>query len=279
MKNLTLLLTMVFYAFGLSAQDDCDSCKDYPLLPRMPEFHITVYKEVAFDSEKFYVGREPKTIAGKKYKIEYTHDYRDAEDRVFPSRLQILKNYSNAIEKAGGSTLFERHNAEHGYYSFINTEGQEIWVKLRTVLSGKRYYLIVIEREEMEQDITINAELIKTKIELYGKIAVYGIYFDVGESVVKSESQAALEQIALYLSENPEVKLWVVGHTDSDGSFELNSELSLARSEAIRIELETTYGVKEGRLFAEGVGPLAPVASNKTENGKAKNRRVEFVLK
>ena len=71
----------------------------------------------------------------------------------------------------------------------------------------------------------------------------------------------------------------MVGHTDSDGSFEINSKLSLARAKAIREELLNKHGVSGKRLFAEGVGPLAPVASNATEEGKKLNRRVELVKK
>lgn len=278
MKYFVLPLA-IFLSINLFAQNDCEGCYDYPILPRMPNFHITVDKEYEFDEERFYINGEQTYVEGRKTKIEYVHNNEDDPNQVFPSRTQIQRNYSNAIEKAGGNVLFERANGDHCYYNFKNEEGLEIWVKLRTFTSGKKYRLTIIESADMRQDIVINAELIKSKIDIYGKIAIYGIYFDVGKSDIKPKSKSSLVEIAKYLNNNPSVKLWVVGHTDSDGSFELNSDLSLQRSEAIRLELENNYNIATGRLFAEGVGPLAPVASNKTEAGKQKNRRVEFVLK
>jgi len=279
MKYLAISFLVILSSTNLFAQQDCDGCQDYSILPRMPNFHITVHKEYEFDSEKFYVDGEQTYIEGKKIKIEYTHNNQDDDNQVFPSRLQVLRNYSQAIVKAGGNVIFERSNAEHGNYLFEDDEGTEVWVKLKTLVSGKKYYLIVIEREAMNQDVVIDASLIKSQIDIYGKVAIYGIHFDVGKHNIKPESKSTLEQIAIYLRDNSNVKLWVVGHTDSDGSFELNSELSLNRSRAIKTELESNYGITSGRLFAEGVGPLAPIASNKTEAGKKKNRRVEFVLK
>jgi len=279
MKDLIVPFIFIFFALNMNAQKDCNDCNDYSFLPRMPNYHITVDKVFEFDSEKFYINKQATMIEGKKIKLEYTHNNRDDDNQIFPSRLQILRNYSNAIEKAGGKILLERKSADHGYYTFNDENGKEIWVKLRTAHSGKKYYLIIIERELMKQEIEIDANLIKNKIDLYGKIAIYGIHFDVGKSDIKTSSKITIKEISTYLKENPTVKLWVVGHTDSDGSFELNSKLSLDRSKAIKKELEENYNISEGRLFAEGVGPLAPVATNKTEEGKEKNRRVEFVLK
>jgi len=131
----------------------------------------------------------------------------------------------------------------------------------------------------MRQDIVINADLIKTEIDLKGKIAIYGILFDTGKAIIKAESKPALEQISTFLKNNPSINCWVVGHTDSDGSFQLNSELSLNRAKAIKQALEQQYQIAPARLFAEGVGPLAPIANNNTEAGKKLNRRVELVKK
>ncbi|MFK8164673.1 MAG: OmpA family protein, partial [Lewinella sp.] len=150
---------------------------------------------------------------------------------------------------------------------------------VKTSISGSSYTLIVIERESMRQDIVIDAKLIKNTIELEGKIAIYGIYFDTGKSIIKEASEPALKQIADYLKNNSTVNCWVVGHTDADGAFQLNSKLSLDRAVAIKTALQTNYNIPEHRLFAEGVGPLAPIASNDTEEGKKLNRRVELVKK
>lgn len=277
MKNLLFLL--FFLPLIVNGQSDCEDCKDYPLLSRMPNFYIHNFKVTEFDAQTFYFDQKSHQIEGKKIVYKYHHNnYQDSKFE-FPSRLQILRNYTNAIEKAGGRTLFERHNSEHGYYTFQSVAGKEIWLKIAPRRSGNSYEIIIIEKELMRQDIVIEADLIKQKIELFGKVAIYGIHFDVGKSIIRSESEPSLKQIAAYLREHPSVNCWVVGHTDSDGAFATNSKLSLDRATAIKIALETNYNILPGRLFAEGVGPLAPLASNETAEGKQLNRRVELVLK
>ncbi|MGB0525932.1 MAG: OmpA family protein, partial [Flammeovirgaceae bacterium] len=187
-----------------------------------------------------------------------------------------LKNYANAIKKAGGKVLHE--NAAQGHYNFNASNGKQIWVKVLPSYSGKDYRLEIIEEEAMRQDIVISADLIKSKIDSDGKATLQGIFFDTGKATLRDESEPALQEIAKYLKENPSVQCWVVGHTDSDGSLYINSKLSLDRAMAVKNELENKFNIKQGRLSAKGVGPLAPVASNKTEEGKQQNRRVELVL-
>ncbi len=263
---------------NVHAQTDIKNSKDYPFLDRLPEYSIVKYSENKFDSHSFYYDGESHTHEGRKFIIEYKHNLSMEKEYQFPTRLQILRNYSNAIKKAGGRVLFERYNSEHGYYSFNTSDGKEIWIQVK-VSSGKSYKLIIIEEEKMRQDLVIDADLIKNTIELEGKIAIYGIYFDTGKSAIKEESEPALKQIAEYLKNNPTINCWVVGHTDSDGSFQINSQLSLDRAKAIKDELQKKYDISEQRLFAEGVGPLAPIATNTTKEGKSLNRRVELVKK
>ncbi|WP_350293954.1 OmpA family protein [uncultured Croceitalea sp.] len=274
---MSLILVIGFLkAYG---QTDVKNSKDYYLLDRMPNYHIISYNETAFDAHSFFIENKKTPIEGKKFSIKYQHGKSDDKNFEFPTRLQILRNYSNAIKKAGGEIVSERYNSEWGHYTFKTTNAKEIWVEVKTSISAKTYTVTVIERQTMKQEIAINAELIKNKIELEGKIAIYGIYFDVGKSIIKKESESALLQISEYLRRNKAINCWVVGHTDSDGSFELNSKLSLERAKAIKKHLQEKYGIASNRLFAEGVGPLAPVASNNTEEGKKLNRRVELVKK
>ena len=110
-----------------------------------------------------------------------------------------------------------------------------------------------------------------------GKAAVYGIYFDTGKAEIKPESEPALKEIAKLLQADPKLKLYVVGHTDNSGGLDYNMKLSKDRADAVVKALTGKYGIAASRLSAFGVGPLAPVASNQTEEGRAKNRRVELV--
>jgi OOP family OmpA-OmpF porin len=110
-----------------------------------------------------------------------------------------------------------------------------------------------------------------------GHVAVYGILFDTNKSTIKPESAQAIQEVAKLLTTNPTLRLLVVGHTDSVGVLEQNMVLSMQRAEAVVKELTTTHGIPPVRLKPLGCGPAAPVASNKTEEGRAKNRRVELV--
>ena len=110
-----------------------------------------------------------------------------------------------------------------------------------------------------------------------GRVAIYGIYFDFGKAEVKPESDPVLKEIAKLLQQNPTLQLHVVGHTDNVGDLTYNMKLSQDRADAAVKELVSKHGVDAKRLKAHGVGPLAPVASNKTEEGRTKNRRVELV--
>jgi outer membrane protein OmpA-like peptidoglycan-associated protein len=129
----------------------------------------------------------------------------------------------------------------------------------------------------MRQDVVADAAAFATGLKDTGHVAVYGIYFDTGKSDVKPESDPALKEIAKLLAQDPKLKLYVVGHTDSVGPFEANMKLSQARAEAVAKVLTAKFGVAASRLRAVGAGPTSPVASNATEDGRARNRRVELV--
>jgi OmpA-OmpF porin, OOP family len=138
--------------------------------------------------------------------------------------------------------------------------------------------LEVIESKAMDAGmVTVNAEAMAEGIDATGHIALYGVYFDTDSAVIKPESSSTLEEIAKVLDGRPPLKLLVVGHTDSQGDFEHNMDLSKRRAEAVSKSLVSQYGIDAGRLRAAGVGCLSPVASNDTPKGRTKNRRVELV--
>jgi outer membrane protein OmpA-like peptidoglycan-associated protein len=136
----------------------------------------------------------------------------------------------------------------------------------------------VIEVKPMESDlVTVNAASLASDITRTGHASVYGIYFDTGKADVKPESEGTLQEISKLLQQDASLKLYVVGHTDNVGTLANNMDLSKRRSDAVVKVLTTKYNVAAARLSAQGDGPTAPVASNDSEEGRAKNRRVELV--
>jgi outer membrane protein OmpA-like peptidoglycan-associated protein len=134
--------------------------------------------------------------------------------------------------------------------------------------------IFIIEVEEMKQDIVVN---MSESIDRDGKVALYGILFDVGKSNIKPESAEALKTITDYLTSNPSVKVIVVGHTDNTGNYESNITLSKSRAESVKSWLVTNGRIDAARLRTEGAGMFCPVASNDSEDGRKQNRRVEIV--
>jgi outer membrane protein OmpA-like peptidoglycan-associated protein len=110
-----------------------------------------------------------------------------------------------------------------------------------------------------------------------GKVALYGLYFDTDKDTVKAESQPTLAEIAKLLKSEPSLRLHVVGHTDNQGKLDYNLDLSHRRAVSVVGELTRMFGVTANRLDAFGCGVYSPVASNESEEGRAKNRRVELV--
>ena len=125
--------------------------------------------------------------------------------------------------------------------------------------------------------IAVGAPDMRNKLMAEGKLVTYGIYFDVNKDVVKPESYGTLKEIANILNEVPDVKVKIVGHTDSDGADAANLDLSKRRAASVKNELVKSFGVKGDRLETDGMGESQPVAPNDTPANKALNRRVEFI--
>ena len=126
--------------------------------------------------------------------------------------------------------------------------------------------------------ITVDVDYLARELAAKGSVALYGIYFDFDRAIVKPESDPELTVIAEFLRANPSVSLYVVGHTDYEGSLDYNLELSQRRAAAVVNKLTMVHGVNKDRLIPQGVGPLAPKTTNATAEGRVKNRRVELVL-
>jgi outer membrane protein OmpA-like peptidoglycan-associated protein len=138
--------------------------------------------------------------------------------------------------------------------------------------------LQIIESKNMDTDmVKVDAEAIGKGIDSTGHMAIYGVEFDTDSATIKPASAAVLGEIASLLNSRPALNLMVIGHTDNQGAFEYNLNLSSARANSVARYLVEQHGIDQGRLRSGGVGYQAPVASNDTPDGRARNRRVELV--
>ena len=125
---------------------------------------------------------------------------------------------------------------------------------------------------------TTDLSAIEKAIAETGKFVTNNILFETGKATLKSESMTEIERVAAYMKKNPRARFEVQGHTDNQGSDKINDPLSQQRAEAV-VKALANLGVDDFNLKAVGKGSHEPVADNKTEAGRAKNRRVEFIKK
>ena len=312
MKN-TLFASILFAsATGFAiAQEDVPNSKDHELLSRYEGAWINKYIHKEFDELTYPTSsalvdnnklKDPKTAAGEITMIEY-----DVPDGV--TATQIFLTYQTQLTKAGFKTVFSCRNQEcgnmPGHYLRTYVEGKSSQIgnsmiaskgsvlvasgtyedNLYTVVltvgdynQDTRYILEIVKSEQLDTD-KVDVATVSDQLETDGKFAFYGILFELNSATLQAESAEALQVMADYLKANPSQKVLIVGHTDNTGELEHNMTLSQKRSAQVAAELALKYGVESTQMTAVGVGMSSPVATNKSEEGRALNRRVELVLK
>jgi len=275
MKKTALILvsalTLALASAAAAQQKDVQGCKDHPLFTRMPTYWIHSCQEKEFESFAFVTGKgQTVTVEGHYWRYNY---YPQATAASKPSELQIQRNFQNAVQQQGGQVVWTEKGRDT--YKLV-MDGQETWVQLAVEFTGK-YFLTIVQKQGMAQDIAANAAALAQGLKDVGHMTVEGIYFDTGKAAIKPESAKAIGEIAKLLQADPSLKVFVVGHTDSVSTVEVNLKLSQDRAQAVLQALQSQHGIAPARLRAHGCGPFAPVASNDTEEGRAKNRRVELV--
>ncbi len=306
--NLIAAALLIGLGAGVSTaqQKDVEGSQDHPLMSRYPGSVITRYTQKEYDELTLPLGPAKGQAFAKSQHLEgkWTRIVYSAPKGR--SILEVYRNYESALQRAGFQMLFTCANEACGVMGGAQTklnpgvfdywtdnprinpqrylsaklsrpEG-DVYVSLHVVLDPPVTVLHIMEMKPMEAGlVTVNAESLAGDITRTGHVAVYGIYFDTGKADVKPESDAALKEVARLLEQDPKLKLYVVGHTDNVGTLASNMDLSRRRANAVTQVLTTKYKVPAARLSAQGDGPIAPVASNDTEDGRAKNRRVELV--
>ncbi len=282
-----LFMGIVLFSGSAIAQEETDAesgstetvYKDHPLINSMPNYHIIALEEKEFEAFAFPVEnssdleeRKTRSVEGKFFDYYYAIN----EGKTEASPLQIFRNYENAITKAGGKIVakwYEKNNS----YSFITGQlshnKKNIWIYLEA--SGYEYRVVIVEEEAMLQ--VIQAKEMYDALSKDGFIAL-NILFETGKATIQAESQILIDQVYELLNGNPELKVSIEGHTDNTGTVAGNKKLSEDRAKAVMNAL-ITMGIKGDRLASAGWGQEKPVADNRTEDGRAKNRRVEIVKK
>lgn len=280
MKRRIVALILLAYcliftaAQAASAPNDKPGSADPDLFSRMPGFHIYQYETLAFDRQEFQIGPgATEKVEGRKIQMIYYAN----EGITLPSGLQITRNYVNAAKAIGGSEVYAFEDGGTEYSTIhVTSKDKDVWVEVAGASNGM-YNLRMIERQLMKQEVVANAEAMTSSIRATGRVALYGIYFDTDKADLKPASDPALAEIVKMLKADPALKLFVVGHTDTVGQFAHNVQLSQARAAAVVNALVTKHGIASTRLTPFGCGPTVPVAVNTSEDGRAKNRRVELV--
>lgn len=299
----SLTALCLFAGAALAQGSDVQGSADYPDIGRFEGSWITRYDAKDFDEMWLATGPVAKRERGEGTMHEgrvVRIAYRAPEG---PSVLEVARNYENRLTESGYEILYKCRDKECGGYNF-RYYGAEVLPApaMTTNLDDFRYIaavkkgdvtahaailvsinngavlnqVMVVETGEMENRMVDAAQMAEAISET-GKIAIYGILFDYDKADIKPESRPALDQIAELMDGNPELKILVVGHTDNQGGMEYNLDLSMRRARSIVAELGSAYGISGDRLTPAGAGFLSPVASNRTEAGRAENRRVELV--
>ena len=288
----TLLLAAAF-SFLLPVVHAEESVKDIPYLTVMPKYQLTPgtddNKTKEFDEYPFFDGKKFVPLEGRLWLRRY--NLKDGETAA--SALQIARNVTNAIKAAGGTVVYEgkcshekcgvetstplmqpRSDAERLVTGRLNKGGKEIWLEMAH-FGFESYNIVALEREAMKQDIAVSASDMLKAINAQGRISLH-ILFDTGKATIRPDSDGVIAQILELLKTNPQLKLAIEGHTDNVGNAKANLKLSQDRAAAVMAAL-VKQGIAANRLGSAGFGQDKPVADNKTEDGRSKNRRVDLV--
>lgn len=262
-----IVAAVLLFAHPLFARQDAPGCKDHPLLTRMPNFSIQDCEVKPFDAHTFTVADEEEvTVEGKKTYL--SHVIRD--NAKAPSDLEIQRNFENALHKVGGETTYK---SRYDAFMRLDQNGREIWVHVHSWNDGEGYDLTIVEKKPMEQEISA-AALFDT-LNVAGFVAL-SINFDTNKATIRPDSQAIIDEVAAMLTAHPQLIVSIEGHTDASGTPAHNKTLSQQRAEAVVAAL-VARGIDGRRLSAVGWGQDKPIADNSSDEGKAKNRRVEIV--
>ncbi|MCK9908373.1 OmpA family protein [Microbacteriaceae bacterium K1510] len=304
MRCLLVISLALLPSFAIAQQRDVAGSRDYPGIGRFGGSTITGYQAKDFDATRLQAAafKDGKATDQRRPEGQITRiAYRTPPG---PSIVEVARNFEGQLAKAGFETLIACNTDDCGgipftealdvlplpamwidgfdyrYYAGRKADGaQETYA---TVLVSKNndeiYTQLVVARVGDMANKMVDAAAMAKGLGEKGHIAIYGIHFDTDKAIIKPESGPTLVEMAKLLNGQPELQVFIVGHTDSQGAYEHNMTLSRLRAEAVAAALATSHKIARARLYTAGIGYLAPIGSNATEDGRALNRRVELVV-
>lgn len=244
--------------------------EEHPVIKPLPDVIEKEGEYKRFDAHTFRVkkedGYEKKEVRGEYWSLEY-------HTKPEISGLEILENYKQAALEKNGKILYE--SKKEVVFTLPSEDGGTLWVVVDTHGWDARYTIDIIKEKPLKKTLTFGAAEMKKELETKGSVAVYGINFDFDKATLKPGSEKVLLEIVKLLKSSPDLKVEVQGHTDNVGGKDYNLKLSQARAETVKSFL-VLHGIEADRLIPKGYGMDQPVASNDSEEGRAKNRRVEL---
>jgi OOP family OmpA-OmpF porin len=270
--KLLFCCALLLFASNLRAQEeekpqDAEGCKDSPLITRFPGSTIHSCESKEYEQADFPLGADKDGAALNKHVEGEFHSW-DIGTRPGTSQIQVFRNFQTALKNAGFAIDYTNSPGE------IVAHKGNTWIYLDN--KGDYYYQTIVTEKQMQQEVTADASSLGEEINKTGHVAVYGIHFDTGKATIQPDSERILGEIAKLVQQNADLKLRVEGHTDNQGNAAANQALSEKRAQAVVAWL-SAHNVPAARLTAKGLGQTQPVADNSSEDGRAKNRRVELV--
>lgn len=297
------LICILFLALAGELPQALAAATDHALIKRYPGSALTRRDDPGFSEYKVVTGvnasgkTDDEILKSTRVQGQLSRlVYENPKDR---SPVEIFANYKEGLQKAGFKLVFEcadkgcgpswassRWARVNGMVAVsspmwylaarLQKDGSDVYVAVS--VTRTQHQIDVLQGAKMERGlVTVTAEAIRSGLANDGKVVLDGILFDHDKATIKPESKAALDVIAGFLKGSPNLKVFIVGHTDSAGTLDHNLSLSRQRADAVVQTLVKNYSIAANRLSAHGVGPLSPAKSNRSDQGKSQNRRVEMV--
>jgi OOP family OmpA-OmpF porin len=263
----------------------------------LPEgyYNYNKNKPVDYDRAYFWVGDHFEKPEGKIF-----YDYVRAKEGKSYSDLELSKNIEQIITEAGGVKITEskvpqdsvpnipennglKYKDGYGFIGqmptvtyLIRRTDRNIWIQHTPTDDGSSIGWMILETKPFKATASlIKAEAMKQELDKTGHIALY-VNFDTDKATIKPDSKPVIDEIQKLLNSDPKLRIRIEGHTDNSGAAAHNLKLSEERAKSVKDAL-VAGGINGTRLESKGLGQTVPLADNGTEDGKAKNRRVEIV--